>query len=104
VKNIQVIDGATNCVYPVYAADDTDFDIIFPNGQDVEFAEDLFARLGDDAAQRVTERLWLRPQNKKEIEGIHGTLFYGLLVKKKYYPTKKENEAVALPNLSSSTV
>jgi hypothetical protein len=97
MKNVQVIDGATNCVYPVYAAEDDEFAMIFPNGQDVEFAEDLFVRLGDQRAQEVTAKLWSRPQDKKEIRGIHGTLFYGLLMKKKYFPTKKEEEAVALP-------
>ena len=97
MKNVQVIDGAANGIYSVYAAEDDEFAIMFPNGQDVEFAEDLFVRLGDQRAQELTDKLWSRPQDKKELRGIHGTLFYGLPMKKKYFPTKKELEAVALP-------
>jgi len=40
--------------------------------------------------------LWKRLVNKGEAQGIHGTLFYQLLHKKRYYPTKKESEMVAL--------
>lgn len=32
--------------------------------------------------------LWKRPVHKPDVRGIHGTLFYGLDEKKKYYPTK----------------
>lgn len=42
VKNIQVIDGADNCTYNIYAATEEEFDDIFPNGADVEFIEDYF--------------------------------------------------------------
>ena len=35
VKNIQVIDGAVNCVYDIYSATDEEFSLIFPSGTDI---------------------------------------------------------------------
>jgi len=40
--------------------------------------------------------MWARRVDKKQVVGIHGTLFYELGRKKGYYPTKKEAEAVPL--------
>ena len=69
-----------------------DFALLFPgNGQDVEFAEDFFARAGD-AGKAVWDRLWTSRADKKSIHGIHGTLFCGLEVKKRFYPAKRESE------------
>jgi hypothetical protein len=96
VKNIQVINGADNCTYDIYAATDEEFEEIFPNGTDVEFSEDFFERVGEKRGIEITHPLWKRAVNKKEAEGIHGTLFYKLHHKKRYYPTKKESEMVAL--------
>jgi hypothetical protein len=102
VKNIQVVDGAMNCVYPIYESSEEDFAAIFPNSHDVEFADDLYERLGEDVARAITERLWLAPQDKKRAQGIHGTLFYGMDYKKPYFPTRKEKEAIALPGSRTS--
>lgn len=38
-------------------------------------------------------RLWTRRIPKKGAMGVHGILFYELLDKKKYYPTKIDEEA-----------
>lgn len=94
MKNIQVIDGADNCTYDIYAATEREFSLIFPSGQDIEFIDDFVQRVGKRRARKVLDALWQRRQNKKEIRGVHGTLFYELGFKKKYYPTKKEDEAV----------
>jgi hypothetical protein len=40
-KNIQVIDGADNCHYPIYSIEEEYFALIFPNGQDIEFVDDF---------------------------------------------------------------
>lgn len=96
MKNIQIIDGACNCTYDIFAVSDEEFDQIFPNGQDIEFAEDFFERLGEDAATAVITPVWARPVAKVDVAGIHGTLFYQLLKKKRYYPTKKSSEFVPL--------
>ena len=98
MKNIQVIDGAENCAYDTFAATDKEFALIFPAGQDIEFIDDFVRRVGKKRAGKVLAALWRRRQNKKEIQGLHGTLFYELAFKKKYYPTKKDNEAIANPS------
>jgi hypothetical protein len=95
MKNIQVIDGANNCTYSVYAVTDEEFVILFPEpAQDIEFIEDVIARVGDEKLGSIMRPVWGRPVKKSDISGIHGTLFYGLLWKKKYYPTKKDAEMV----------
>lgn len=95
MKNVQVIDGAENCSFSVYALSDNQFRLIFPEqGQDVEFIEDVIARLGDEYVGNLMKTAWKRRKDKRKIRGIHGTLFYQLLHKKQYYPTKKESEMI----------
>lgn len=96
MKNVQVIDGAVNCCYDVYAVTDEEFELLFPNGADVEFISDFAIRVGEKKATDVTKSMWKRRQDKKGINGIHGTLFYELNFKKAYYPTKKESEMVVV--------
>lgn len=91
MKNIQVIDDAINTRYSIYCSTEEDFALIFPNkDQDIEFADEFFARHNDNLPQRVMERIWERPVDKKAVSGIHGTLFYNLPEKKKFYIDKKE--------------
>ncbi len=93
MKNIQVIDGAENCTYDIFEISEDDFKLIFPNPrQDIEFDTDLFARLSKDEAIEVNKRLWSKPVEKSQVKGIHGTIFYDLDYKKKYYPTKCNSE------------
>ena len=94
-KNIQVIDGAENCTYSIFATNEDDFKQIFPeNGQDIEFIKDFIKRVGKKKASEILERLWLTPVDKKKVHGISGTLFYELDFKKRFYHTKKENEMI----------
>ena len=102
MKNIQVIDGALNAAYAIYAATDRDFRLAFPNGQDIEFVEDLRKRLGARRAARLLAKLWSQPISKKKVRGIHGTLFFGLAgVKREFYPTKRELEMIGIPGRSA---
>jgi hypothetical protein len=95
MKNVQVIDGADNCTYPVYAMTLEEFAHVFPlEGQDIEFIEDVVSRLGEDKSAALMNPVWNRLVTKNEVIGIHGTLFYGLSSRKKYYPTKKDEEMV----------
>jgi hypothetical protein len=94
LRNIQVIDGADNCAYDVFAVEEHDFDAIFPGGRDVEFADEFAARVGEKLATEVFSRMWTHRLNRKTVQGLHGTLFYGLAAKKAFYPTKKEAEMV----------
>jgi hypothetical protein len=93
MKNIQVIDGASNCSYDIFAMTDEEFRILFPNpGQDIEFVEDAIDRTGNDELGEIMRNVWKRPVKKPDVTGIHGTLFYELLWKKKYYPNKRSDD------------
>jgi uncharacterized protein YozE (UPF0346 family) len=97
MKNIQIIDGAENCNYAIFKASDELFDLIFPElGQDVEFIEDVWERVTNfDEKLHLFDEMWNCPVLKCEAIGIHGTLFYQLYWKKKFYPTKRETEMIA---------
>ncbi|MEO6389243.1 MAG: hypothetical protein ABIT16_05970 [Croceibacterium sp.] len=91
MKNIQVIDEAVNTRYAIYAVTDDEFALIFPGGeQDIEFIDDVVNRLGEDRAGQLMDPIWDRVVPKPEVNGIHGTLFYGLSEKKKFYENKRE--------------
>ncbi len=95
MKNVQIIDGTNNCAYMIYAFTEDELTLIFPEpGQDVEFVEDAIDRIGVAEVGKALSEVWKRPVNKAELSGLHGTLFYELIGKKKYYPTKKEGEMV----------
>lgn len=88
MKNIQVIDGAINCAYDVYATTEEEYLKIFPKqGQDIQFIEDI---RDDKDVKQILARMWKNRLNKTEIIGIHGTLFYELTEKKQFYPNKQE--------------
>ncbi len=95
MKNIQVIDGAVNCVYDIFSATDEEFALIFPEGENVAFIDEV-ARSGCDREklERAFAALWTRRIPKAEAMGIHGVLFYELDEKKPYYPTRRDEEAV----------
>jgi hypothetical protein len=88
-KNIQIIDGAENATFSIFQATDAEFEAIFPDGRDIEIAEDLFSCLGEMRSRAVVEPIWDRPILKRDALGIHGTLFYGWLNRRKYLPTSK---------------
>ena len=94
MKNIQVIDGADNCVYDIFSVPDEEFEVLFPDGQDIEFINDLVDRVPSDKLNPILREAWNRRVPKSEVNGIHGTLFYELDKKKKYYPTKRDEEAI----------
>lgn len=76
MKNVQVIDGASNATFSLFQATDEEFAAIFPDRRDMELIEDLIDRLGEEEASRVLTPLWSRPILKCEASGLHGTLFY----------------------------
>ncbi|MCZ8545316.1 hypothetical protein OOJ09_14075 [Mesorhizobium qingshengii] len=89
MKNIQIIDGALNATFSVFQATEEEYAAIFPDGRDMELAEDLFERLGDDEAGRVLAPLWGRPILKRDALGIHGTLFYNNGYRRGHIPQSK---------------
>jgi hypothetical protein len=91
VKNIQIIDDAENCTFSLFQATEDEFLLIFPEqGQDIEFSDDLFHRIGESS--RILDDLWERPIRKPDANGIHGTLFYGFRERRHLFPNTKREE------------
>jgi len=92
MKNIQVIDGAMNSVFEIYAVSDGLFSMMFPNGTDVAFETDLSKKLPQDGR---LNNLYKRRIKKKSVRGIHGTLHLKLSnCDLKYFPTRRESEVI----------
>ncbi|MFL9871466.1 hypothetical protein [Paraburkholderia megapolitana] len=94
MKNIQVIDGASNCVYDIFAATDEQFALIFPGETDIAFIDEVYERGNDAQLDAVFSEIWKRPIAKKDANGIHGIIFYRLDCKKQYYPSRKDESAI----------
>ena len=94
MKNIQVIDGAKNCVYDIFSATDEEFAAIFPVGTDIAFIDEVYARGNTEFLDEVFKKIWQRRIKKADAQGIHGIIFYELELKKAYYPTRKDEEAI----------
>jgi hypothetical protein len=93
MKNVLIIDGAENCEYSIFAMTDDEFRVAFPGDrQNVEFIEDLIDRIGDDGVASLFKPVWQRKVQKPAVTGIHGTIFFQLYWKKKFYPTKNDQE------------
>ena len=93
MKNIQVIDGAVNCVYDIFQATDKEFSIIFRGSEDVAFIDEVYARGNKALLDEAFNAIWRRRIPKAQVMGIHGLLFYALEGKKVYYPSRKDEEA-----------
>ena len=94
MKNIQVIDGAKNSVYDIFAATTDEFDLVFPPGTDIAFIDEVYARAERQQRDAAFEKIWRRRIKKSVAQGIHGILFYELEEKKVYYPTRRDEEAI----------
>ena len=93
MKNIQIIDGAVNCVYDIFQATAQEFDTIFLAGEDVAFIDEVYARGDKEVLDRAFNSIWARRIPKVQAHGIHGLLFYELEAKKSYYPSRKDEDA-----------
>ncbi|VVO28190.1 hypothetical protein [Pseudomonas fluorescens] len=94
MKNIQIIDGAMNCVYDIFSATEEEFETIFPFDTNIAFIDEVY--LSDDEAKldELFNNIWRRPVPKSQAQGIHGILFYELEEKKIYYPNRRDEDAV----------
>lgn len=91
MKNIQIIDGASNATHSIFQVSDADFEIIFPGDQDMELIEDFIDRVGVEKSGPILAAAWERPIRKQDAMGIHGTLYYDNDDRKDYIPaTKRE--------------
>jgi hypothetical protein len=75
MKNIQIIDGAANCVYDIFSATDEEFSLIFPAETDVAFIDEVYGRASASELDPVFEQIWQRRVPKANANGIHGLLF-----------------------------
>lgn len=91
MKNIQIIDGASNCTFSLFQATNEEFELLFPEpNQDIQYAEDLAGLPQQDEIAAALKRIWERPIRRKDAQGMHGTLFYELERYKKVYREKRE--------------
>jgi hypothetical protein len=91
---MQVIDGALNAIFDIFQATDEEFSLIFPRGQDVAFIDEVVARGPRAELDQAFTRIWRRRIPKARAVGIHHVLFYELEHKKRYYPTRRDEEAI----------
>ncbi|EJN03272.1 hypothetical protein [Herbaspirillum sp. YR522] len=94
MKNLQIIDGAINCVYDIFSATDEEFELIFPRGKNIAFIDEVYLNTDSQLLDAAFQNIWKRPVKKSEAHGIHGTIFYELEEKKIFYPTRRDEEAV----------
>jgi len=94
VKNIQIFDGADNAVYDIFAAADEEFSLIFPDGTDVAFIDEVYQNQPSEALNAAFTAIWKRRVPKREAMGIHGILFYEREHKKIYYPRRRDEQAI----------
>jgi hypothetical protein len=94
MKNIQIIEGAINCVYDIFAVTNEEFALIYPDGTNIAFIDEVMSRNDDAVIDEAFQRIWFRPVKKSEAMGIHGLLFYELEEKKQHYPTRRDEEAI----------
>jgi len=92
VRNIQVIDGALNCTFSIFEATDEEFALLFPAPeQEIQFLEDLAQLPAQEEIAAALNRIWERPIRKRDVHGIHGTLFEGLDRYKSIYLERRED-------------
>ena len=90
MKNIQIIDSAENATFSIFQLTDEGFTVIFPKaGQNLELVENFVERVGEKVADLTLTLLWKRPILKEDVQGIHGTLFYGYGHRAKYLPDSR---------------
>ena len=92
MKNVQIIDGSTNCTFSVFQFSDEQFTQIFAgHGQDIAFADEIHDRLSLADAAKAFEGVWDRPVDKQKMVGLHGTIFYGFEDRRECFPaTRRE--------------
>lgn len=71
MKHVEIIDGALNSRFEIYAVSDEDFRRIFGSKDEV-YLEDLGEALQDDAS--FWDRVYAQEVDRRSVVGIHGVL------------------------------
>lgn len=91
MKNVLVIDGAENTCYDIFALTPKQYAMVFVQpGQDIEF----IGNVKRDLQMKAFEGVWDRFVHYDLVRGIHGTVFWELEFKKKFYPNKRRTDIV----------
>ena len=72
MRNIEVVDGALNSRFEIYAVTDEDFDRIFGDETDDAYLEDLEEELQNDV--EFWDRVYGQEVERQIVDGIHGIL------------------------------
>lgn len=72
MKNVEIVDGALNSRFEIYALDDEVFQRLFPEGVEEIYLEDLNEALQDDA--EFWDRVYANEVDRQSVQGIHGIL------------------------------
>jgi hypothetical protein len=95
MKNFMVVDGALNSTFDVFGTDEATFAVVFPDGADISFLDEVTKRvkdLGLDEAE-FFGRLYSNRREKNGIRGLHGTLHStGTPSDKGHFPTRRESD------------
>ena len=75
MKNVQVIDGAENCTYSLFAVPEEDFLQLFPADTDIAFPDEIVA----ESAKSAPGRSWHRSGRTRRQENCARHSRYALL-------------------------
>jgi hypothetical protein len=97
MKYFMVIDGAQNSTHDVFCVGNSMFEIVFPEGTDIAFLDDVTDRVRSLGLGEIDffEKLYSNLVDKKNILGLHGILHStGSYCRKECFPTRKEAETI----------
>ena len=72
MKNIEIVDGALNSRFEIYAVDDATFEMLVPGGRHEIYLEDMDEAMQDDAT--FWDRVYASEIDRRQVQGIHGIL------------------------------
>ena len=72
MKHIEIVDGALNSRFELYAVTEQVFDLLFPTEKDEIYFEDLSKELQENAA--FWDQVYAQEVNRRTVQGIHGIL------------------------------
>jgi hypothetical protein len=93
MKNVQVIDGARNCVYDVFATSDDDHSLLFPDGTDIAFAEDFESHVDIDQGGARTRASLAEPRSEGPSDGNSWRSVLPIDGEARVLPSRKDEEA-----------
>lgn len=72
MKNIEIVDGALNSRFEIYAVEDEIYDRLYPGEKDEIYLEDLSEEIQNDVA--LWDQVYAREMDRRLVRGIHGIL------------------------------